>query len=168
MTEYVFHWPEMGVEEGEYVGTGEEELSDPVSARIVVVAGILAGLLAPFVLVVGAVVGTILLDQFVGLSAFGGSAFASIMAFAFALAALDVVVQRVAFSPVNNISGILGVMAVIPGAALYLLYRRQSADVDEAEQIAALAGESGAWRIIAARLFKRRPGRPMSDGGQTK
>lgn len=166
MSEYVVHWPAMGIENGEFVGAGEELIEDDVSRRVLYTAGVVAAFLAPVVLGLAALGGVLVLDSTVGLEVVGGSALGALMVAALGVTVADVAFSRVGLSPIDNIAGVVAMTLILPFAAVYLLLRRQSGMVRDADELAMLAGEGGTWSFIASRLFKRRPRRPLTDGGE--
>jgi hypothetical protein len=155
----------MGIENGQYVGTGEGDLEDDVSRGIVLAAGVLAEFLSVVVLGIGSLAGLVVIDTTVGLGAVGGSVINAIAVSAFAIVGVDVLMSRAGFSPIEGIAGILGVTIVLPFAVIYLHVRRSEMGSNP-QDLATLAGAGATWRLLAAQMFKRRPGRPVSDGGQ--
>lgn len=169
MNDYVIHWPAAGIIDGEYIHSDNEIMENPLARRTLFIAGVLAGILAPLLVIGLAVVSVEFLTVTADLTIFG-SIEAAILVFAVLVTSLDFFLGKVSLSPIRNIAGVVAVSVVLPPVVLYAWFRHRSDEIDDASRIATLAGEGGALRVIAKRMFGKRdqPGRPMTDGGRTR
>jgi len=171
MSRYVLHWPAAGIEDGEYVGFGDEEIdANPFARRVVYAAGLIATLVSP--LLVGAL-GFVLVAAVGGPAGLGleeSSVTSAIFIGALVVVGVDAMLEHVALSPIRNVAGIVGVVLVLPPAIVYARFRHSSGDVDDPERLASVAGSSDvSARLIASQVFRRkRQSPPVTDGGTSR
>lgn len=170
MTEWVLHWPEAGVENGEFVDDSAELVEDnPFVRNVVLVAGLLMRLISALILTgLSILTAVVLLSNSVS---FGGlSVLGMIVVSAAGISATDMVLGRISLAPIRWVSAVLAVTVVLPPAIVYAWVRRRTHEVEHPERLAFYAGdERTLLRLYSEILPGVRPRKPrLADGGTTE
>jgi hypothetical protein len=165
--ELALHWPEVGIENGEFVGYGDEELDNPLARKVLFVAGVAAGYLHIGVILMVTITSVVLVGSATGLEFFGGSTTTAVIVMAGITVAVDELLGRVGLAPLKFTAGAIAVAFILPVAVAYARLRRQSESVEHPETLAAAAGSGQATlRFIASRVLRRPRNRRITDGGR--
>ncbi|WP_380681114.1 hypothetical protein [Salinigranum sp. GCM10025319] len=168
MTVWELHWPEYGVENGEFVDHAEEiEEAGPLAQKVILVAGLLMPLFS--IVILGGftlLISVTLVTSGIG---FAGSSIVSMLfVVALALSCIDMIVEEIALSPVRGIASVLAVVLVLLPVSVYAWIRYQTPKVKNADRLPSLAND----KQMILRLFKSvipgiHPGkRRLTDGGK--
>ncbi|AXG11622.1 hypothetical protein [Haloplanus rubicundus] len=167
MTEWVLHWPEAGVKNGEFVDDSSEWIDeDPFVRNVVLVAGLLMRVISAIILTgLSVLTAVVLLSN--GVSIGGLSVLGMIVVSAAGISAADMVLDRVALAPIRWVSAVLAVTMVLPPAIVYAWIRRRTHKVEHPERLAFYAGdERTLLRLYGELLPGIRPRKPrLADGG---
>lgn len=167
---YVFHWPELGIENGEFVGFGEDHDDvgeNPFVVRIIAIAGFLSTLVKIFFVSGLVVVGLILVDRSVGITAVG-SIEEMILLLAALIILVDEVVDRIAESPIRVATVLLAVVAILPPALLLSLHRSDRSIGSVSELVDVLRESDVSVRALISEVLSNSSGALRADGGERK
>lgn len=169
-SELVFHWPAMGVENGEYVGHDglSDEFFEGGPYRGILILGVVLAQAIGIALMFGLVVaGMLVVDRTVGFGAIGG-VYAAVAVLALGWIVVDVVLERVVVSPFVFAGATLAATVVVPAVLLLSVYRDDSQIRSFGDVVDALEHTDIGVRAVLTRLLSRSSDPFRADGGKAQ